>query len=76
MASISVRVMTPMNSAWLPSSMWSLGAGVAEQASRYGVRLNDSMIWLRILPVYALRMLDSSSTTPEKLPGSKWLSFS
>ena len=47
-ANISVRDMTPRNSAWFPSSMKSFGAGVAVQARRNGVRCTPSISALRV----------------------------
>ena len=76
MASISVLSMAPRNSAWLPSSMWSLGDGVAVHASLYGVSRNDSMTAFLVLLEYDFRMLDSSSTTPSNSDGSNAWSIS
>lgn len=68
--------MTPRNSAWLASSAWSLGAGVAVQQSRIGVSANARIRAVRVFPSKLLRMLDSSSTTAPKAAGSKRSSIS
>ena len=60
--SISCCAITPRNSAWLPISLMSFGAGVAVQHSRYGVSANISVRRRRVLPSSDLRMLDSSRT--------------
>src|SRR3546814_19492955 len=44
-ASMSVYFITPRNSAWLPNSMKSFGAGVAVEASRKGMDWRD---WIRL----------------------------
>ena len=63
-ASISARERMPRNSAWVPSSVQSFGAGVAVAQSLYGVRLNASSSACNVLLLWCLMTLDSSSTTP------------
>src|SRR3990167_890993 len=63
-ASISGRLHTPKNSACVPSSVQSFGAGVAVAQILYGTSRITSVSWPNDLESWCLIMLDSSSTTP------------
>src|SRR5690348_9847221 len=74
--SISSRLQTFKNSAWFPSSVKSLGLGVAVQHSLYGAWLNTDMIFDFILPSKFFKMLDSSKIIEPYLCNSKLSSCS